>query len=66
MNYREVCKAGSTDPEYALELLKSMRLEFEQGCRPGGLIAVGYLREKLDALERFVVWLEAVAVEETA
>ena len=59
------CRKRSTNPEYPLELLKSISGEFHKGLN-GGIFDATYVLSKLDTLTRHVEWLEGMAREEFA
>lgn len=61
-NYPELCRSRATNPAYPLDLLRSLRGEFEKGLAGEG-ISPDYLAEKAAALSRFVDWL-SVAEEQ--
>ena len=57
------CRARATNPEYPLELLKSISGEFDKGLN-GGIFDASYVLGKLETLTRHVAWLENMANEE--
>lgn len=59
------CRARATNPEYPLELLKSVSNEFDKGLN-GGIFDATYVLDKLGTLTRHVKWLEEQAEQEFA
>ena len=59
------CKARATNPEFALELLKSINGEFAKSFG-GGIFDASYVLGKLEILTRHVKWLEDQAREQFA
>jgi len=53
MNYREYCKSRSTSAEWPLDLIKSIKQEFEQGLR-GESFSSGYVNSKIEVLQAFM------------
>lgn len=64
-NMPETCRARSTRPEHALELLASVRREFDKSFG-GGIFDASYVLEKLNSLTRHVKWLGQEADKERA
>jgi hypothetical protein len=60
-----LCRERATRPEHALDLLDSMKREFDKSFE-GGIFDPGYVLQKLDSLRRHVVWLQNEAVRERA
>ncbi len=60
-----VCRKHATNPEWPLELLKSIRGEFDKGLN-GGIFDPDYVLTKLDSLKRHVEWLSFKASEQVA
>jgi len=56
-NMPQTCKDASTNPEYALTLLDSIKGEFDKGFS-GGIFDPTYVLAKLETLTRHVKWLE--------
>jgi hypothetical protein len=59
-NMRETCTNRATNPEWPLELLKSINGEFDKGLN-GGIFDASYVLSKLVPLTRHVKWLEGQA-----
>ena len=51
-----LCRSRATNPEYPLELLKSIQKEFDKGLN-GGIFDPCYVLRKLETLTRHVTWL---------
>jgi len=64
-NMPETCRKRATNPEYPLQLLKSISGEFDRGLN-GGIFDATYVLNKLESLTRHVEWLENMAREEFA
>jgi len=64
-NYIATCKSRATNPEYPLDLLDSIRREFDKGLN-GGIFDASYVLSKLDSIKRHVEWCEQQAREEFA
>lgn len=64
-NMPETCRKRATNPEYPLELLKSISGEFAKGLN-GGIFDATYVLSKLGVLTKHVEWLESMASEEFA
>lgn len=62
-NMRKTCTDRATNPEWPLELLKSISGEFDKGLN-GGIFDPSYVLSKLAPLTRHVKWLEGQAEEE--
>ena len=58
------CRARSTRPEHALDLLDSLRREFDKSFG-GDIFDATYAREKLESLLSHVKWLEQEANKES-
>jgi len=63
-NMRKTCTDRATNPEYPLDLLKSITSEFNKGL-DGGLFDASYVLSKIEPLARHVRWLEGQAVIES-
>jgi hypothetical protein len=63
VNMPKTCKDRSTNPEHALELLASVKREFDKSF-DGGIFDATYVLEKLTDLTRHVRWLEGEAKNE--
>ena len=61
----KTCRDRATRPEHALDLLDSVRKEFDKGFN-GGIFDPGYVLQKLDTLRRHVKWLQGEAERERA
>ena len=64
-NMRKTCTDRATNPEWPLELLKSINGEFDKGLN-GGIFDASYVLSKLVPLTRHVKWLEGQAREQFA
>lgn len=64
-NMPATCRSRSTNPEHALDLLDSIRREFDKSF-DGGIFDATYVSEKLTDLARHVKWLEQEATKERA
>jgi hypothetical protein len=64
-NMRKTCTDRATNPEWPLQLLKSITQEFEQGLN-GGIFDASYVLSKIEPLARHVRWLEGQAEREWA
>ena len=62
---RKTCTDRATNPEWPLELLKSISGEFDKGLN-GGIFDASYVLSKLVPLTRHVKWLEGQAEIEWA
>lgn len=62
-NYPETCRSRATNPEFPLDLLKSIKREFEKGMRTGMFDPV-YVAPKLAQLTQHVEWCRLMAEEE--
>lgn len=60
-----LCRSRATRPEHALDLLDSVKKEFDKSFA-GGIFDPGYVLQKLDSLTRHVQWLQQEAVAERA
>ena len=58
-----LCRSRATNPEYPLELLKSIQKEFDKGLN-GGIFDPVYVLGKLETLTCHVTWL-ALSREES-
>jgi len=64
-NMPETCRKRSTRPEHALDLLDSVKREFDKSFG-GGIFDASYVLQKLRNLTRHVEWLEQEAEKERA
>lgn len=64
-NMPDLCRQRATRPEHALDLLDSMKREFDKSF-DGGIFDPVYVLQKLDSLRRHVKWLEHEANKEFA
>lgn len=62
-NMPDLCRSRATRPEHALDLLDSVRKEFDKSFA-GGIFDPSYVLQKLRDLTRHVEWLEGEAVRE--
>ena len=62
-DYVTTCKSRATNPHYPLELLDSIRKEFDKGLN-GGIFDATYVLAKIDTLRSHVSWCEQMAVKE--
>ena len=62
-NMRKTCTDRATNPEYPLELLKSITSEFNKAL-DGGIFDASYVLSKIVPLTRHVKWLEGEAENE--
>jgi len=62
-NMPATCKARNTRPEHAIDLLDSIRGEFDKGLN-GGIFDATYVLMKLASLTTHVKWLEQEARQE--
>ena len=61
----KTCRDRSTNPEYALTLLDSVKRDFDKSFA-GGIFDPSYVLSKLRNLTRHVEWLEQEANKEFA
>ena len=59
----KTCRDRATNPEWPLQLLKSITGEFEKGMTTG-MFDASYVLSKIVPLTQHVKWLEQQAVEE--
>jgi len=64
-NMPETCRKRSTRPEHALDLLDSVKKEFDKSFG-GGIFDASYVLQKLESLTRHVKWLAGEAERERA
>lgn len=64
-NMPETCRKRATRPEHALDLLDSVKKEFDKSFG-GGIFDASYVLSKLRNLTRHVEWLEQEANKEFA
>lgn len=63
VDMRKTCTNRATNPEFPLDLLKSISGEFDKGLN-GGIFDASYVLAKLKVLNRHVKWLEVEAEKE--
>jgi len=59
----KTCRDRATNPEWPLQLLKSIKGEFEKGMATG-MFDASYVLSKIVPLTRHVKWLEQQAIAE--
>ncbi len=64
-NMPETCRTRATRPEQALDLLDSVKKEFDKSFN-GGIFDATYVLSKLRSLTRHVEWLEQETDRERA
>lgn len=64
-NYAETCRSRATNPEWPLDLLKSIEGEFRKGIECG-FMDPHYILSKLEALKKHTEWCAEVANEQFA
>ena len=64
-NMPETCRQRATRPEHALDLLDSVKKEFDKSF-DGGIFDARYVLGKLNSLTRHVEWLRQEADRERA
>lgn len=64
-NMPQTCRDRATRPEHALDLLDSVKREFDKSFA-GGIFDASYALQKLESLTRHVKWLGQEADKERA